>query len=56
MMKLGTERRIEQTVDPILLDNAVLLCSEERPHHCHRRLVAEYLAEHWTDVAISHLG
>jgi uncharacterized protein (DUF488 family) len=55
-LALMRERRIEQTLDPILLDNTVLLCSEEKPHHCHRRLVAEYLAEHWTDVAISHLG
>jgi len=22
-----------------------LLCSEDKPHHCHRRLVAEYLKE-----------
>jgi uncharacterized protein (DUF488 family) len=55
-LALMRERRIEQTIDPTLLDNAVLLCSEEKPHHCHRRLVAEYLAKHWTDVAISHLG
>jgi uncharacterized protein (DUF488 family) len=55
-LALMKERRIEHTLDPIFLDNMVLLCSEEKPHHCHRRLVAEYLAEHWTDVAISHLG
>jgi uncharacterized protein (DUF488 family) len=55
-LALMRERRIEQTLDPILLDNTVLLCSEEKPHHCHRRLVAEYLAEHWTNVEISHLG
>src|SRR5690242_7425706 len=54
-LALMRERRTEQTIDPTLLDNAVLLCSEEKPHHCHRRLVAEYLAKHWTDVAISHL-
>ena len=55
-LALMTERRIEQALDPTSLNNAVLLCSEEKPHHCHRRLVAEYLADHWTDVAISHLG
>jgi len=33
----------------------VLLCSEATPHHCHRRLAAEYLAEHWADVTIEHL-
>jgi uncharacterized protein (DUF488 family) len=38
-----------------LLDDGCLLCSEEKPHHCHRRLVAEYLKEHWRDVEIEHI-
>jgi uncharacterized protein (DUF488 family) len=33
-----------------------LLCSEEKPHRCHRRLVAEYLAEAWGGVEIKNLG
>lgn len=28
----------------------------DKPHHCHRRLVAEYLKQGWGDVDISHLG
>ena len=32
-----------------------LLCSEDTPEHCHRRLVAERLAAHWPDVEIVHL-
>ncbi|MCV7079579.1 DUF488 domain-containing protein [Mycobacterium szulgai] len=48
-------RRIEETVPQALLDNAVLLCSEDKPHHCHRRLVAEYLAQRWGDMNIEHL-
>ncbi|OPC80377.1 hypothetical protein B4N89_04940 [Embleya scabrispora] len=48
-------RRIEDVVPREALDNAVLLCSEETAHHCHRRLVAEYLARHWNDVTIEHL-
>jgi uncharacterized protein (DUF488 family) len=52
---LMAERRVEQTVSRELLDNSVLLCSEATARHCHRRLVAEYLAEHWDDVAITHL-
>ena len=32
-----------------------LLCSEHEPDHCHRRLVAEYLAKHWSEVQIHHL-
>jgi uncharacterized protein (DUF488 family) len=32
-----------------------LLCSEDMPDKCHRRLVAERLARHWPDVEIVHL-
>lgn len=49
-------RQIEETVDPGVIDDGCLLCSEHRPHHCHRRLVAEYLREHWGDVTVTHLG
>ncbi|MEW6579919.1 MAG: DUF488 domain-containing protein [Chloroflexota bacterium] len=34
---------------------ACLLCSEHKPDHCHRRLVAEYMAQHWAAVRIRHL-
>jgi uncharacterized protein (DUF488 family) len=34
---------------------ACLLCSEHEPDHCHRRIVAEYLAAHWPEVEIHHL-
>ena len=54
-LSLIRERRIEDTVPRALLANAVLLCSEHEPDHCHRRLVAEYLAEHWHNVTIEHL-
>lgn len=49
------ERRIERTLGPELFDHACLLCSEDQPHHCHRRLIAEYLNEHWGGVTIEHL-
>lgn len=55
-LELMEQRRIEDTVPRELLDNAVLLCSEDKPHHCHRRLVAEYLARHWDGVVLEHLG
>ncbi len=32
-----------------------LLCSEPTPEQCHRRLVAEYWAEHLPDLKIVHL-
>lgn len=49
-------REIETLASKELLDGACLLCSEEKPHHCHRRLVAEYLQQRWTNVVITHLG
>ncbi|MEM9213687.1 MAG: DUF488 domain-containing protein [Cyanobacteria bacterium P01_F01_bin.150] len=52
---LMAERRIEETLSPELLDGGCLLCSEATPHHCHRRLVAEYLSDRWSDVTIHHL-
>lgn len=52
---LMRERHIEKKVDPALVENAVLMCSEEQPLHCHRRLVADYLQAHWIDVEIHHL-
>lgn len=32
-----------------------LLCAEDTPDHCHRRLLAEYLAERIGDLEIVHL-
>ena len=53
---LLNERRIEETVDKHLFDiPTVLLCSEPKPEHCHRRLVAEYLKCKWGDVSVTHL-
>ena len=55
----GVKVQYENDPDPAkqsqLIDNAVLLCSEATPHHCHRRLVAEYLLQHWGDISITHL-
>ncbi|HJZ92980.1 MAG TPA: DUF488 domain-containing protein [Gemmataceae bacterium] len=48
-------RKIEQTAAAELLDRGCLLCSEDQPDHCHRRLVAEYLRDRWGGVEIEHL-
>lgn len=53
---LMRERRIEDRVPKEVMDESCLLCSEDEPHHCHRRLVVEYLHEHWGNVVIHHLG
>ncbi len=54
-LDLMQKRRIEETVPKEILDGGCLLCSEEKPHHCHRRLVAEYLKEKWGSVEIEHI-
>lgn len=54
-LDLMEQRGITDIVPQELLNNAVLLCSEDKPHQCHRRLVAEYLARHWNDVTVEHL-
>lgn len=55
-LDLMAERHIEDTVPQELIDGGCLLCSEDKPHHCHRRLVAEYLSNAWGDVRAEHLG
>ncbi len=54
-LQLITERQIEQQISPELLDGGCLLCSEPTPHHCHRRLVAEYLGQKLGTIKIHHL-
>ena len=54
-LQLIAERKIEEKVSPDLLDGGCLLCSEPTPHHCHRRLVAEYLSQKLGTIKIHHL-
>ena len=54
-LDLMRSRHIEKKFSRDILDGGCLLCSEEKPHHCHRRLVAEYLKEKWGNVEIDHI-
>ena len=55
-LDLMAERRIEKSLRPADLAGACLLCAEAKPHHCHRRLVAEYLQAKWkSPFTITHL-
>ena len=54
-LTLMTGRRIEGTVSRELIADSCLLCSEETPDYCHRRLVAEYLKRHWGTLNITYL-
>lgn len=53
-LKLMQARQIEK-IKKSDLDGCCLLCSEDTPHFCHRRLVAEYLSDAWGDVDVVHL-
>ena len=54
--ELMRARQIETSVSREVVSDGCLLCSEDQPHHCHRRLVAEYLNRHWGGIEIAHLG
>lgn len=55
-LNLMSKRNIERIVQPSLLENSCLLCSEHEPHLCHRRLVVEYLNDTTDlDLVVKHL-
>ena len=55
-LTLMRQRRVEETVPRDVIADGCLLCSEDKPDYCHRRLVAEYLKQHWGHIEIIHLG
>jgi uncharacterized protein (DUF488 family) len=54
-LRLMKARCIEEKISPSLLAGGCLLCSEEKPDQCHRRLVVEYLQRHWGNLDVKHL-
>jgi uncharacterized protein (DUF488 family) len=49
-------RRVEKLLDKGKLDYGCLLCSEAKPHHCHRSILAEYFKTQLdVPVEIKHL-
>ncbi len=48
-------RKIGQKISPEELHGHCLLCSEHKPEKCHRRLLAEYLAQRHNNLKITHL-
>jgi len=55
-LSLMESRRIDEVLARDIIDQSCLLCSEDKPHHCHRRLVAEYLADKWGQIDPRHLA
>jgi uncharacterized protein (DUF488 family) len=55
-LSLMAERRIEIRFKSEMFDGTCLLCSESTPHHCHRRLVVDYLNDKWGgSLKVRHL-
>ncbi|MGQ0686708.1 DUF488 domain-containing protein [Bradyrhizobium sp.] len=55
-LDLMSDRQIETRFSPEMFQDSCLLCSEATPHHCHRRLVCEYLNEKWHgSLEVKHL-
>lgn len=55
-MQLMADRKIEERINLEMFSvPSVLLCSEQTPEHCHRRLVLEYLGCKWGNVEAIHL-
>jgi uncharacterized protein (DUF488 family) len=54
-LQLISDRKIEKNLAKDLIDRGCLLCGEETPDHCHRRIVAEYLLQKWGNIQITHL-
>lgn len=55
-LNLIIKRNVERLIDKDQVVGSCLLCSEHLPHHCHRRLAAEYLNSQWgSTLKITHL-
>ncbi len=56
-LALMAERKIETQLQQtdFAQSRSVLLCSEDTPDQCHRRLVVEYLQTKWPEVSAVHL-
>lgn len=55
-MRLMEQRKIEDRFKPEMFRGVCLLCSEDKPHHCHRRLICEYLNTKWDgSLKVRHL-
>jgi len=54
-LELMARRGIENSTPRDIIDHGCLLCSEHTPEHCHRRLVLEYLGDHWGEIDTTHI-
>ena len=53
--KIIVQRNLIEKIDWNIFNDSVLLCSEPTAEQCHRRLLAEYLAQNKSEIKINHL-
>jgi len=53
--KIIVQRNLIEKIDWNIFNDSVLLCSEPTAEQCHRRLLAEYLAQNKSEIKIKHL-
>ena len=53
--KILIKRNIIEKIDWDIFENSILLCSEPTADKCHRRLLAEYLAQKNNEIKIKHV-
>jgi uncharacterized protein (DUF488 family) len=54
-LKILEQRRIAEVMIGKIRDGDCLLCSEDTPERCHRRLIVEHLKREWGDMEIIHI-
>ena len=54
-VSLLIERKVDAGAMLDIREGDCLLCSEDTPEKCHRRLAAEYLAQHLSGLEIVHI-
>lgn len=54
-LELLVQRQVLEEIGLDELNMSCLLCSEPKPDHCHRRLLAEYLKDAKNNIIIKHL-
>jgi uncharacterized protein (DUF488 family) len=54
--QLMAQRHVEASLTTEVLNGSCLLCSEEKPEYCHRRLVADIAQSLHPGLDVRHLG
>lgn len=54
-LELIKKRKVEKLFKLKQLNNVCFLCSEAKPDHCHRRLLADFFKEKFKKLQITHL-